>query len=82
MRVAYYRCDIVLRGANWEGSYSAARLPHKKVRSYTRDTHLSPHSRSLDFPDSLLGRAAAAGLPHKKVHGERATRIYLRLAAH
>ena len=36
------------------------RQPHKKVRSYTRDTHLSPHSRSLDFPDSLLGRAAAA----------------------
>ena len=30
------------------------------MREGIRDTNFSPLSRSLDFPDSLLGRAAAA----------------------
>ena len=36
------------------------RPPYKKVREGIRDTNFSPLSRSLDFPGSLLGRAAAA----------------------
>ena len=50
----------------------SGRPPHKKMREGIRDTNFSPLSRSLDFPDSLLGRAAAA-LP---VNAAKAIRAY------
>ena len=52
--VRYPDGEIIIAGQEAEDLYS--RESSSVMREGIRDTNFSPLSRSLDFPDSLLGR--------------------------